>query len=72
LVGAKRDSQTASAAPASKPAATETPTKPVVTPVAKSPKNGHTRNAPAAVISLAAAGSRQKSELPMDGDFTSF
>jgi methyl-accepting chemotaxis protein len=72
LVGGKRESQTASAAPASKLAATETPTKPAATPLAKSPQNGHTRHAPAAVISLAAAGSRQKSELPMDGDFTSF
>jgi methyl-accepting chemotaxis protein len=72
LVGGRRDSQAASAAPAAKPASAQSPRKPAITSVATGPQNGHRRNSPAPAVSLAGADSRQKPELPMEGDFTSF
>jgi methyl-accepting chemotaxis protein len=72
LVGGKRDSQFAGDPPSAKPAPAATPKKPAVTPPAKPSPNGQTRKSPAAVISLAAADGRQKTELPMEDGFTSF
>jgi methyl-accepting chemotaxis protein len=72
LVGRGRDSQADNPAPAAKPAAAESPRKPAVAPMATGPRNGHRRNSLPAAVSLAAADSRQKPELPMEGDFTSF
>ena len=43
-----------------------------VAPVQKASRNGQRRNFSAAAMSLAGADSRRKSELPMEGDFTSF
>ncbi|MGD0815350.1 MAG: methyl-accepting chemotaxis protein [Verrucomicrobiota bacterium] len=72
LVGGTQQMGSTPAAPAVKLAATSAPEKPVLASVTRISKNGHGRKSPAAVISLAAADSHRKSELPMEGDFTSF
>jgi methyl-accepting chemotaxis protein len=72
LVGSANEPISTGDASAPKPAAADAPRKPAVAPAGKTSSNGHGRKSPAAVISLAAADSRKKSELPMEGDFTSF
>jgi methyl-accepting chemotaxis protein len=46
--------------------------KPALAPTGKAPRNGHGRHSSAPAMSLAGADARKSSELPMDGDFTSF
>jgi methyl-accepting chemotaxis protein len=57
---------------ASKPAAAVAREKAAMAQGDRVSRNGHGRKASAEVASLAAAGGRGKSELPMEGDFTSF
>jgi methyl-accepting chemotaxis protein len=52
-------------------AAADTPLKPAIVPVEKKSRNGHGGN-PSAAMPVASADCRRKSELPMEGDFTSF
>jgi methyl-accepting chemotaxis protein len=72
LVGSANEPISTGDAPAPRPAAADAPRKPAVAPIRKTSQNGQGRKSPAAIISLAAADSRKKSELPMEGDFTSF
>ena len=72
LVGGKKDLQFSGDASSSKPAANTPQRKASAPPAAKPSQNGHSRKSPAAVAALAVEDSRQKPELPMEGDFTSF
>lgn len=52
--------------------ADDAPRRPVIAPVDKRSRNGHGRNSSAEGRPLAATDSRRRSELPLEGDFTSF
>jgi methyl-accepting chemotaxis protein len=56
----------------SEPAAAGATRRPAVAPTKTVSWNGNGRNSPAAAMSPAATDFRKKSELPMEGDFTSF
>lgn len=72
LVGGKKDLQFSGEASSSKPAANAAPRNASAPPAAKPSHNGHSRKSPAPVAAFAVTDSRQKPELPMEGDFTSF
>jgi methyl-accepting chemotaxis protein len=73
LVGGTNEMKSVGVAPPpSKQAAASAPRKPAFAPVEKASQNGNGRKSPSAVISMAASDTRKKSELPMEGDFTSF
>ena len=71
LVGDELEPQLAGRAPSSEAEAVQAPQMPAAAPVAKPSSNGHSRKSVVADVSLA-SDSRQKSELPMEGNFTSF
>jgi len=73
LVGGTNEMKSVGVAPPpSKQAVASAPRKPAVAPAEKASQNGNGRKSPSAVISMAASDTRKKSELPMEGDFTSF
>jgi methyl-accepting chemotaxis protein len=72
LVGGASEAKLARGAVAPEPPAGEVPRKPAAAPVEKKHRNGNGRSSAAEVVSLAAKDLRKRSELPMEGDFTSF
>jgi methyl-accepting chemotaxis protein len=72
LVGGGSDQQAGGNAPSSEAEEALAAEKPARALVARHSSNGHSRKSITAVAPVAAADSRQKSELPMEGNFTSF
>jgi methyl-accepting chemotaxis protein len=72
LIGSANEAGFTAKAPSPLPAATQAQTEPGTASGGETSHNGHGRKSSAAAISLDAAESRKRSELPMDGDFTSF
>jgi hypothetical protein len=54
------------------PAAISAPRRPSIAPAGNKCRNGNGRTSPITSMSLETADARKKSELPMEGDFTSF
>jgi len=74
MVEGAKEPRLAGGARPSAPASAQAPRKPAIAPAVKVSGNGHSHrpNTPAVAMSLPATDSRKKSELPMEGDFTSF